>query len=234
MQTSAATPETSVTTPAYARFKADRLKWVYAARADALDPRAYLQKFLVEPAPEGGVYLVATNDALIMIAYDAEGMANSRFTFHASDAIANLAGFPEDEIRLFNVGEDYADTIIIDGHTLHACREAEGTPTVLSHPAEIGYDFPTWQAFVQPNGERHSEDPWVGFQMLATALAGIPEDKNSIRFTRYTQTGTQPAPYDAQPIHIEFEDLPLRGVLMPVTGVPGSPINRGTLPFDAA
>ena len=51
----------------------DRLRWIYACRVDQFDARTYLEKILIEPAPEGGVYLVSTNAALMMIAYDAEG-----------------------------------------------------------------------------------------------------------------------------------------------------------------
>ncbi len=236
MQTSAPPTENSFSNPAYALFSADRLRWLYASRADVLGPYPYLEKILIEPAPEGGVYLVASNAALIMIAYDADGIANGRFTFDAAEAVANLAGFPEDETRLFQGGNAYANTIIIDGGILHACikadRDAPAT-TVLSHPTKIGREFPDWHSFTQVSGERHNADAWVDVQQIALALAGIPEGPHAIRIVRYTTTGHQNVP-DLQPIHFEFDQLPLRGVLMPVKGMQDNPIACIDLPFDTA
>lgn len=236
MQTSAPLTASSVTNPAYARFSADRLRWIYACRVDQFDARTYLEKILIEPAPEGGVYLVSTNGALMMIAYDAEGTASGRFTFHVAEALANLAGFPEDETRLFQGEKAYAETIIIDGGIVHACLQlgTEAPPTtVLSSPTEIGEVFPDWQLITQVSGNRHSADAWIDVQQLGIALSGLPEGLLAMRMVRYSASG-HTGDAEKQPLHIEFERIPLRAVLMPVGGTQGMPIVRSKLPIDDA
>lgn len=235
MQTPAPPTETSIATPAYARFKADHLKWVYAARNN-LDSRLYLQKLLVEPAPEGGVYVVATNGALLMVAYDAEGTANSRFTFDVAEEIANMCGFPADEERLF-YGSNYADTIVIDGDTLKACRSALVNPdvaplTLLSQPAEIGHEYPAWQALIKASGPCNPVPAYVDSQLLEMAFTGLADTRAVVSFTRYITEGQDDA---RQPVHISFCGLPLRGLLMPLGSTKAEPApKRHAMPFDAA
>lgn len=235
VQTSAATPETSVTTPAYARFKADRLKWVYAARANVFDPRPYLQNLLVEPAPEGGVYIVAANGQLMLVAYDAEGTANSRFTFDVIEEIANICGFPADEQRLFS-GCSHADTIVIEGDTLKACRTlmAPDVPplTVLSQPVEIGHEFPDWQPLIKASGPCNPIPAYVDLNLLELAFVGLEDTRGAVSLMRHSPEGKDAT---QQGVHINFETLPLRGLLISLGPRPGNPpLTRHPMPFDAA
>jgi len=236
VQTSAPTTDTSVTNPAYARFSADRLKWVYGARANILEPRFYLQSILVEPAPEGGVYVVANNGCLLMVAYDAEGTANRRFTFDVAEEIANICGFPADEERLFS-GCNYADTIVIDGDTLKACRDALAGPdvpplTVLSQPVEIGHEYPAWQRLIKASGPCNPVPAYFDLTLLELAFVGLADTSAVASLTRYSPQG---ADATLQGVHISFSALPLRGLLMPLRPAKDKPaLTRHPMPFDAA
>lgn len=240
VQTSAPTTESSVTNPAYARFSADRLRWVYAARADIFDSRTYLQQILIDPAPAGGVYIVATNGALMMIAFDADGTASHRFTFDPLEEIVNICGFPTNEEALFS-GRSYADTIVIDGSTLTACRaplhrpanaiETEDLVKVLSQEVEIGEDFPDWRPFATHGGACNPVTAWIDLMQLEIALTGLAETRTGISLARYVRDGQDAT---REPMHIAFEDLPLRGVLMPLKNNEGRPpLTRCAMPFDA-
>lgn len=236
MQTSALTTESSVTNPAYARFSADRLKWVYGARANILDPRLHLQNILVEPAPEGGVYVVATNGYLLMVAYDADGTANHRFTFDVAEEIANICGFPTVEEQLF-IGRNWANTIVIDGDTLKACRDALAGPdvpplTVLSQPVEIGHEYPAWQPLIKDVGPCNPVPAYFDLSLLELALVGLADTSAVISFSRYSPQGKNAT---LQSVHISFSALPLRGLLMPLGPAKDQPaLTRHPMPFDAA
>lgn len=65
---------------------------------------------------------MASNAALIMVAYDAKGSASHRFTFDPLEEIAHICGFPDDGPDPFG-RSSYADTIEIDGCTLTAFRK---------------------------------------------------------------------------------------------------------------
>lgn len=229
------------TIKAQARFSADRLRWVYGARAPIFEQRTFLQKILIDPAPDGGVYIVATNGALMMIAYDAKGTASHRFTFNPLEEIANLCGFPDDEEKLFN-GTSYANIIVIDGCTLTACRDPLSGPIetiqtndlvkVLSQEVEIGNHFPDWRPFVTGVGLHNPITAFVALNQIEFAISGIADYTSAITLTRYVRNGESPA---HAPVHIAFEKLPLRGVLMPLGSQKGEPpLARCAMPFDAA
>lgn len=237
MQTSAQTPESTI--KAAACFSGACLRWVFAAQAHAFEARTYLQKVLIEPAPEGGVYLVATTGQLMMIAYDAEGTASHRFTFDPCEEIANVCNFPVDETRLFHTGTGYADTIVIDGNLLHACRDPldrdpktlqpEDYKRVLSQEIEVGEHFPNWQPLAQRRGPVCPLPGWLDINFVEMAFAGLGEDAAIVSFTRHCPDGEDPT---KQPVHIGFANLPLRGVLMPVTAKEG-PYVHHPMPYDA-
>ena len=240
MDTSAQTTPTTENT--YACFAADRLRWVYAARAHLLEARMYLQNVLIEPAgPTGGVYIVASNGALMMIAYDAKGTASHRFTFDPLEEIANICGFPDNEEKLFD-GSSYADIITIAGGTLTACRdplrttdkavETDSLIKVLSQEIEIGEYFPEWRSLATSSGAHNPTPAFIDPNLLSLALVGTPECTKAISLTRYVCDGEDAA---HQPVHISFESLPLRGVLMPMGNTKDKPpIARCAMPFDAA
>ncbi len=238
MDTSAQTPDTPAT-KAQARFSADHLRWVFAGRANIFDPRTYLQKILIEPAPERGVYLVASNAALLMVAYDAEGIASHRFTFDPLEEVAHICGFPDDGPDPFG-RSCYADTIEIEGCTLTAFRTPPPPSStqppgarvkVLSQDVEIGEHFPPWQGFFTNLGTETAFTGFVDLQQLAIAFTGIPSGPMSISLTHYVREGDAAL---MQPVHIGFERLPLRAALMQTAPAPGEPpTTRQALPFDA-
>lgn len=237
MQTSAQTPNTPAI-KAQARFSADHLRWVFAARANIFDPRTYLQKILVEPAPDGGVYIVASNAALLMVAHDPKGTASHRFTFDPLEEMAHICGFPDDGPDPFG-RSCYADIIEIEGGTLTALRtpqplshfRAGARVKVLSQDVEIGDHFPPWQHFFTNLGPETAFTGFVDLQQLAIAFTGIPNGPMAISLTHYVRDGDAAL---MQPVHIGFESLPLRAALMQTASAPGAPAaSRHTLPFDA-
>lgn len=232
MQPSAQSTE-SATRPA-ARFHANRLKWIYAARADFFEPRTYLQDVLIEPCTEGGVYLVATNGALMMIAYDATGSASHRFTFNPLPEIANICGFPFDgEEAMFDTST-WADIITIDGDTLTAGaalpNNAEPAP-LLMQKIKAGKEFPNWQLLAKHSGPTNPVRAFIQSSLLEIAIYGLKGTAAEISLHRYSPQG---ADTEAQPLHITFANLPLRGVLMPLKSKDGEPPAAPMpMPFDA-
>lgn len=231
MQTSAQNPESTIKPTA--RFCADRLRWVFAAQADILDPRTYLQKVLIEPCPEGGVYVVATNGALLMIAYDAKGTASHRFTFDPLHEIAAICGYPIEDDPIFS-SSIWADTIVIDGDTLSACRAwptQEAPEPVLFQKIKIGEEFPSWQPLARPSGPTNPVRAFVQKTLLEIALYGLKNTPAEMSLHRYSPQG---ADTNEQPVHITFSNLPLRGVLMPLKTREREPIAGPVpMPFDA-
>lgn len=232
MQTSAQTTDTPIHPTA--RFSADRLKWVFAAQAEVLDPRTYLQKVLIEPCPEGGVYLVASNGALMLIAYDPAGSASHRFTFDPLQEIAAICGWPLEENPMFS-SSIWADTIVIDGDTLSACRNwpnEEGPIPVLLQKIKVGEEFPIWQALAKPTGPTNPVRAFMQLALLEIALYGLKGTPAEMSLHRYCPEG---ADATTQPVHLTFANLPLRGVLMPLKDKEGEPTTVPvSMPFDLA
>lgn len=231
MQTSAQTPESTIKPSA--RFQADRLKWVFAAQADFLDPRTYLQNVLIEPCPEGGVYIVATNGALMLIAYDDQGSASHRFTFDPLQEIAAICGYPLEENPLFG-SSVWADTIVIDGDTLSACSSLpskEEPLPLLMQKIKVGQEFPNWQLLAKHSGPTNPVRAFIQSSLLEIAIYGLKGTAAEISLHRYSPQGADP---EAQPLHITFANVPLRGVLMPLKSKDGEPPAAPTpMPFDA-
>ena len=230
-------PDTSAN-KAHARFSADHLRWVFAARANIFDPRTYLQKILVEPAPDGGVYIVASNAALLMVAHDPKGTASHRFTFDPLEEIAHICGFPDDGPDPFG-RSCYADTIEIEGCTLTAFRApqpVEQTSSamvkVLSQDVEISDHFPHWQRFFSDLGPETAFTGLIDMQLLSVAFTGLPHGPMAISLTHHVRDGDDAI---QQPVLIGFEHLPLRVALMQVSAGQGDPpITHHPMPFDAA
>lgn len=224
------TTENTPATKPFAKFSADRLRWVFPAQASIFDPRPYLQKVLVEPTGQGGIYLVATNGSLMLIAYDALGTASHRFTFDPCEAIANACGFP-------------IETIIIDGNQLHACRinppadpntaQMDDYRKVLTQEIEIGAgtEYPNWMPKAVKRGPCNPLPGWVDINLIEMALAGLESTPAVLSLTRHSPQGEDP---EMQPVHIGFSGIPLRGVLMPACAKAGKPaITHFRMPFDA-
>ena len=238
MQTSAQTPSTPAI-KAQARFSADHLRWVFAARANIFDPRTYLQKMLVEPAPDGGVYIVASNAALLMVAHDPKGTASHRFTFDPLEEIAHICGFPDDGPDPFG-RTSYADTIEIEGCTLTAFRTPQPPAStqppgamvkVLSQDVEIGDHFPHWQHFFSDLGPETAFTGLIDMQLLSVAFTGLPHGPMATSITHHVRDGDDAI---QQPVLIGFEHLPLRAALMQVRAGQGDPpITHHPMPFDA-
>ena len=72
------------------------LRWVSPAQAKHNEVRKHLTGILVEPAPKGGVLVVATNGHHMLIAHDASGYASKCTLLNFSRSAAFASGRSED------------------------------------------------------------------------------------------------------------------------------------------
>lgn len=234
------------TTPApidyTARFRADRLHWVAPIRATDFDPRAHLRSILVEPAPGGGVYIVATNGPLLLCAYDANGRASQRFTFSAPlPSLLKMCGpcyYDTLADTTFENDDGHATHVsIADGHLTLLAGAYDGTADddtrlypLISQPIETGAFFPkNWQSMLTPGTPVTSNTVPFNADFLKQALAFHIDDYRTVTLSVHEAPGTDP---DCTPILIGFHRIPLRGVLMPVSKKHGEVPHP--MPFDPA
>lgn len=193
-----------MTNPTF-NVNAAMLCWVHGLRLlREGDERQYLTGILIEPAPQGGVYIVATNGAAMGVAFDAEGTASGRILIDPDEAF--IMELPDDHtLGKRAVLDPVSLTLMVEGMLYIT------TPTVMN-----AKEYPHWKKLLKRSSdlEPKTGGAYLDSLLLDCLSAGLPYDeprKRTMQILTPRQGDLMKATH-----YFHFTGLPYIGILNPV------------------
>ena len=199
--------------PVTALFAAAMLKWVAPVRAID-DPRYYLQGVLIEPAPQGGVFIVATNGHVLLSAYDATGTVSRRCVVRVTPALLSAChGVPNYTGRALK-----GVRITVENNRLKVLDQNEAELFILPGNClvEGGEHFPDWKKVA--NIHRSNITPaqsTIDSRFLNLLVKNLPRNMTERPVIQmWSKQG--PGEAERKMMFVEFTSMPLIGLISPI------------------
>ena len=193
-----------------ATFDAAIMRWVSPARAKG-GARYYLDGILVEPHPQKGVYLVATNGHFMSVAYDDTGSATGPMIINPTAAAVKISSKTQG-----SRSEKVASKVVITGDRLTMMNLKDQELYVQPGKCLIEAKYPDWRNILKdidklvPGGDAFVRTDYIG-KIGSEIVEQWGHHRDGVRIMR--REGDDPR-HAAQFIH--FGSIPMVGVIMPM------------------